>query len=133
MSLFTYGSLMFPEVWLRVAGAAFPSQAATLGDHAAWKVKGQTYPGLARAPGHVVDGVVYFDVAAAAAARLDTFEGDFYFRKPVSVRLADGRSIEVDVYLVRDEFRDSLSDELWDADEFRANHLNSFIGPQRIR
>ena len=44
----------------------------------------------------------------------------------------DGRSIEVDVYLVRDEFRDSLSDELWDADEFRANHLNSFIGPQRI-
>lgn len=131
MNLFTYGSLMFPEVWLRVAGAAFPSQAGTLDDHAAWKVKGQTYPGLTEAAGRQVNGVVYLDVDATAAARLDAFEGDFYSRKSVLVRLADGRSIEADVYLVGENFRDSLSPERWDPEEFRANHLGSFIGPQR--
>ena len=114
-----------------MAGAAFPFQAATLDDHAAWKVKGQTYPGLTEAAGRQVTGVVYFDVDATAAARLDAFEGDFYFRKPLSVRVADGRSIEAEVYLVGEEFRDSLSAEHWDPEEFRANHLGSFPGPQR--
>ena len=131
MNVFTYGSLMFPEVWRRVAGQDHCAAPATLAAHAAWKVRGQSYPGLTEAPDEATKGIVYFEVEPEAAGRLDTFEGSFYTRVPVSVRLSDGRMIPAQVYLVNKAFRNSLSDERWDAEEFRIRHLASFLGPQR--
>lgn len=129
MNLFTYGSLMFPEVWLRVAGQPFPSQAGVLRDFAAWKVRGETYPGLAPHPHVETPGVVYLNVFPDALARLDAFEGPFYQRTAVNIALADGESITAYAYVVAPAHRDSLEKIPWDAVEFESRHLASFLGP----
>ncbi len=131
MNLFTYGSLMFPEVWLRVAGRAFPSQLATLADYAAYRVRGETYPGLAASPGQVTSGVVYLGVDEEAVARLDEFEGAYYERRALTASLPDGAPLDVSAYVVVATFRSTLEDALWDVEEFRVRHLASFMGPWR--
>jgi len=130
MNVFTYGSLMFADVWSRVAGQSCPSRIATLHHFAAWKVRGESYPGLAPAPGQSTTGLLYLDVSADAAARLDAFEGPFYQRTPVTVRLADGTAIEAETYIVTPAHRHELEPATWDAEEFRQHHLASFLGPK---
>lgn len=132
MHLFTYGSLMFPDVWFRVAAATFPTQPATLSDFAAWKVRGETYPGLAPAPGEATTGVLHLDVTAEAAARLDDFEGPFYERTAVEVALADGARVAAFAYVVRPAHRHDLEPVRWQADEFRRRHLAHFLGPKPV-
>lgn len=132
MNLFTYGSLMFPDVWQRVAGASFSTQPATLPGFAAWKVRGETYPGLAPAPGAETAGVVYFDVSPEAASRLDAFEGPFYERMEVQVRLPDGACAPAWAYVVVPSHRHELDPDRWDAEEFRRHHLAHFFGPKPV-
>lgn len=132
MNLFTYGSLMFPDVWQRVAGQSFPAQPATLPGFAAWKVRGETYPGLAPEPGEETSGLVYFGVSPEAAARLDAFEGPFYERREIEVRLADGTSAPACTYVVAPSHRDELAPDRWDAEEFRRHHLVHFFGPKPV-
>ncbi len=129
MNIFTYGSLMFPDVWLRVAGTPFPTRPATLPGFAAWAVRGQTFPGLAPAPQAATRGVLHLDVTTEAAARLDAFEGAFYERVQVTVRLDDGTSAPACVYLVVPARRHELEPVLWDAETFRRLHLAGFLGP----
>ena len=132
MHFFTYGSLMFPDVWHRVAGASFPTQPATLDGFAAWKVRGESYPGLAPAPGQHTDGVLHLGVTAEAAARLDAFEGPFYERLTVAVSLADGTSVPAFAYVVAPTHRHDLEPVRWDADAFQRLHLARFLGPKAI-
>lgn len=132
MNLFTYGSLMFPDVWLRVAGQAFPTRSARLAGFAAWKVRGESYPGLAPAPAHTTTGVVHLGVTAESARRLDEFEGPFYERAEVIVVLDDGSSMPAFAYIVGAPHRTHLEEVLWDAESFRRDHLASFMGPKPI-
>ena len=132
MHFFTYGSLMFPDVWHRVAGASFATRPATLDDFAAWKVRGETYPGLAPAPGETTRGIVHSGVTPEAAARLDAFEGPFYERLTVDVRLDDGTSVAAFAYVVVPAHRHELEPVRWDADAFRRLHLAQFLGPKAI-
>ena len=127
MNLFTYGSLMFPEVWRPVAGGEYTGVAATLSDHAAWKVRGESYPGLAPAAGRTTAGVLYLEVSAAAIDRLDAFEGSFYERIVVGVRTSEGADVTAFAYVVAPGHRHELADTLWDAEEFRRLHLSGFL------
>ncbi|MFN0125148.1 MAG: gamma-glutamylcyclotransferase family protein [Verrucomicrobiales bacterium] len=131
MNVFTYGSLIFADVWMRVAGQSCPSRLATLDDFAAWKVRGESYPGLAPAPGQSTSGLLYLNVSADAAARLDAFEGPFYHRTSVTVRLADGTTLDAETYVVAPAHRHELEPVAWDAEEFRQHHLASFLGPKQ--
>jgi gamma-glutamylcyclotransferase (GGCT)/AIG2-like uncharacterized protein YtfP len=132
MNLFTYGSLMFPDVWFRVAGASFDTQPATLADFAAWRVRGETYPGLAPAPGETTRGMLYLDVTPDAAARLDAFEGPFYERIQVEPHLADGTRVPAFAYVVAPAHRHDLEPVRWDADAFQRLHLAQFLGPKAL-
>lgn len=132
MNVFTYGSLMFPEIWLRVAGRAFPTQKAHLADFAAYQVRGEVYPGLAACPGAITSGVVYLGVDEAALARLDHFEGAYYERRALEVRADDGSVIPVHAYVVAEAYRETLDEALWDAEVFRTHHLTSFLGPRAV-
>lgn len=130
MNLFTYGSLMFPEVWLRVAGQSFEQCHGVLKGFAAFEVSGETYPGLAPHPGGQASGVVYLDITAEAMARLDTFEGPFYERIKVPVTTDTGKTIHASTYAVVAEHRHELTQCLWDAETFRRHHLTHFLGPR---
>jgi gamma-glutamylcyclotransferase (GGCT)/AIG2-like uncharacterized protein YtfP len=132
MNLFTYGSLMFPDVWHRVTGASFPTRPATLDDFAAWCVRGETYPGLAPAPGETTRGLLYLDVTPEAAARLDAFEGPFYERIRVEPQLPDGTRVPAFAYVVAPAHRHDLEPVRWDADAFQRLHLAHFFGPKAV-
>lgn len=129
MNVFTYGSLMFPEVWRCVTGSGLEGQPARLREFEARAIRGQTYPALISKPGAVTEGVVYSGVNAEAVARLDVFEGNFYQRQTVVVRTGSGaeEDIEAQVYVAVLADHPDILPERWRADEFRNRHLAGFL------
>jgi gamma-glutamylcyclotransferase (GGCT)/AIG2-like uncharacterized protein YtfP len=115
--LFTYGSLMFPQVWRHVVRGSYRSALATINDHARYAVVGQTYPGMVALAGAAVHGTVYFDVDQADIALLDAFEGLAYRREPVDAVLEDGSAVTASTYIYIDKA--GLSDASWNPDQFQ--------------
>lgn len=129
MNVFTYGSLIFPEVWAKVTGLPGPgtSLPATLADHAARRIRGQTYPALVEAMGGSTMGILYQNVPGDALLRLDAFEGDFYHRVRVGVVIADGSSISAWVYRASRQDDPDILPEAWQADCFERDDLHRFL------
>jgi gamma-glutamylcyclotransferase (GGCT)/AIG2-like uncharacterized protein YtfP len=128
MNVFTYGTLMFGEVWRAVAGHDFPSVGGTASGYAIFRVRDAQFPGIIAAANERVTGVVYLDVDAAAIERLDRFEDDFYERQGLWIECDDGQRRPAEAYVVPDIHRGVLSDEIWNRDDFVAQgHLQGFI------
>jgi len=128
MHLFTYGTLMFPEVWQRISIGLFPSQPALLRGYSIFRVKDAVYPGITccdSAPG--VKGVVYLDLDEDTLFELDTYESSFYERQPVKAILEDGTEIDCHAYIVPPSRRDMLTDEAWNANWFRIHELDKYL------
>ncbi len=114
MNLFTYGTLMFPEVWARVALEECPVRRAVLHGYEARRLSGVTFPGLIEAPGVSTPGLLYLNVSPEAMARLDAYEDDFYLRVPLTVEVEDGGTMEAQVYLMAPDRRENVLPERWD-------------------
>jgi gamma-glutamylcyclotransferase (GGCT)/AIG2-like uncharacterized protein YtfP len=129
MHVFTYGTLMFPEVWQAVVGRQFAIVDATASGYGIYRVRDAVFPGIIAATEQdAVRGVVYLDVDAASLARLDLFEDDFYRRETLSLTCDDGQRRAADAYVVPDENRKVLTTEPWQADRFVASGgLTTFI------
>jgi gamma-glutamylcyclotransferase (GGCT)/AIG2-like uncharacterized protein YtfP len=127
MNLFTYGTLMFPEVWQRVTGLAQPGQPATLAHHAARRIRDQLYPALVGEEGAVTSGILYPEVSPEAMARLDTFEGTFYDRVPVEVTLTDGSVRPAWVYRAAAGTGPDILPQPWEAARFAREELGVFL------
>jgi gamma-glutamylcyclotransferase (GGCT)/AIG2-like uncharacterized protein YtfP len=129
MNVFTYGTLMFPEVWRAVAGREFPNVGGTAGGYAVYRVERAQFPGIVAAGGdESVRGVVYLDVDDVALARLDRFEDDFYERQALWIDCDDGQRRAAETYVVPPQNRSVLTDEVWNGDDFvAAGHLEQFI------
>jgi gamma-glutamylcyclotransferase (GGCT)/AIG2-like uncharacterized protein YtfP len=121
--VFTYGSLMFPQVWQRVVQGAYRSASARLEQYVRLAIAGATYPGMLRRNGSSVDGVVYFDVSPPDIAALDTFEGDEYRREEVLVTLETGEMLAAETYIYL--LPKKLSQSPWSPETFALEH---FIG-----
>jgi gamma-glutamylcyclotransferase (GGCT)/AIG2-like uncharacterized protein YtfP len=122
MHVFTYGTLMFPEVWNAVVGRPYASVEGTLHGFAIYTVRDAVFPGIIAADGSdAVRGVVYLDVDENSLARLDRFEDDFYRRESLSIDCSDGQARTADAYVVPAENRVVLSDQRWSRDEFVAS------------
>jgi gamma-glutamylcyclotransferase (GGCT)/AIG2-like uncharacterized protein YtfP len=138
MHVFTYGTLMFPEVWRAVVGKQFVTVEATVRGFAIFRVRGAVFPGMiASSERDVVPGVVYLDVEQPSLARLDVFEDDFYLRESLWVECADGQWRTADAYVVPAANRAVLSHETWRRDEFCASggleqFLTRFQGFSRL-
>jgi len=138
MHVFTYGTLMFPEVWQVVVGRPFITAVGHAAGFRIFRVRDALYPGIfAAASTDAVQGVVYLDVDFATLARLDRFEDDFYRRQPIVVVCDDGQQLEAEAYIVPDERRDVLTTEPWSGDDFVARgdldrFLANFAGFQRV-
>lgn len=127
MNVFTYGSLMFEEVWRAVVGRTGPSVPGQLAGYEAWKIAGQTFPGMAPAPGRQVNGRIWQEVTETELGKLDVFESGIYDRQLLEVRAEDGRTLTCCVYVVRPDSRSLLLPEPWDSQEFERLHLRDFL------
>ena len=121
MHVFTYGTLMFPEVWQAVVGRPYATVRGQAAGFEIFRVRDALYPGIvAGSPSDVVHGVMYLDVDDESLARLDRFEDDFYLRLPIAVACDDGQRRDAQAYVVPAEQRDVLTAEPWNGDDFVA-------------
>jgi gamma-glutamylcyclotransferase (GGCT)/AIG2-like uncharacterized protein YtfP len=129
MHVFTYGTLMFQEVWRSVAGRDFPAIAGTARGYAIYRVQDAVFPGIVETTANdYVEGVVYLDVDEDAVDRLDRFEDEFYVRQSLAVECEDGASRTADAYVVPEKNRSVLTAEPWRRDAFVASGgLDHFI------
>jgi gamma-glutamylcyclotransferase (GGCT)/AIG2-like uncharacterized protein YtfP len=162
MHVFTYGTLMFPQVWQAVVGpddsgrqfAKLPATLpATLPGYQIFRVAGAVYPGIIKysppAPPSdsqlstlnsqpsPVPGLLYLDVDPDSIARVDRFEDGFYRRQSITVTTNDGRQLEAQTYVVPGEHRHVLTADPWTADEFEkrgdlARFVARYAGFQRL-
>ena len=116
--LFTYGSLMCPDIMAAVAGFQLESRRAVLSGYRRLLVRGEHYPGVIPCPAVSVAGIVYHNVPPAAWSRLDRFEGEMYERLPVTVAYDSGTAGKVCCYICRPAFHGRLTLEDWDFDIF---------------
>lgn len=130
VNVFTYGSLMFDQVWRAVVGRLNPSVYGRLDCFVAWKLAGQTFPGMAPAPGHHVLGRIWQQVTQDELARLDAFESRIYDRTALNLQTDDGVQIEAWTYVVRPDCRGMLLNEPWDSQEFQRRHLPTFLSAE---
>src|SRR4051812_41893958 len=119
MHVFTYGTLMFPEVWGVVVGRQFESVEGSAAGYAIFRVRDAVFTGIVAAAGEsIVSGVVYLDVDVPSLQRLDAFEDVFYQRRSISIDCNDGRRVEAEAYVVPETNRHVLTDEPWDRERF---------------
>lgn len=119
MNLFTYGSLMSPDIMEEVSGRQFASFAAVADGFQRFCVRDEPYPGMVAAPGGQVEGVVYEDIDPVALERLDIFEGDMYLRQSIKVeRRKDNSVLEVMAYIVKPDYRHMLTQAVWSYEKF---------------
>ncbi len=124
--LFVYGSLMFEPVWHRLVNTKFRKTEARLPGYRRHKIRDQVYPGIIKGQGHV-DGIVYLDLDDKTMRRLDEFEEECYQRATVLVIDTNGRELQVDTYIVQNDYRFLLEEAEWDPDEFERTGLQRFI------
>jgi gamma-glutamylcyclotransferase (GGCT)/AIG2-like uncharacterized protein YtfP len=117
MNVFTYGSLMFPEVWQRVVRGSYRSATGVVADCARYAIDRETYPGMVHERGANVSGIVYFDVDARDLAALDVFEGSDYERETVEVRLAGIQTVPAETYFYLAKAH--LLESPWDPEAFQ--------------
>jgi gamma-glutamylcyclotransferase (GGCT)/AIG2-like uncharacterized protein YtfP len=123
MHVFTYGSLMFPEIWQRVVRGNYLSATATLADHARYALADDTYPGMVPQPQASVEGVLYYNVDEQDIAALDVFEGSEYRRQNVNVVIESGDLMIACTYIFLAGQR--LSGIPWEPQAFQ---MSRFIG-----
>jgi len=139
MNVFTYGSLIFSEVWLPVVGRSFETVAATAPGFEIFRVRDAVFPGIAVGSGTCsVPGLVYLDVDDKSAERLDRFEDNFYERQSIAVDCADGQRRMADAYVVPAANLRVLTSEPWTGEWFVASgglqdFINRFAGFGRAR
>lgn len=121
MQLFTYGSLMFPEIWQRVVCGDYRSVPAMAYGYARYALADDTYPGMIANPQASVEGVLYFDVAAVDVAALDAFEGCEYRRELIDVVINSGESVIACAYIFTAEKK--LSALPWEPQAFQMSRF----------
>jgi gamma-glutamylcyclotransferase (GGCT)/AIG2-like uncharacterized protein YtfP len=125
LNIFTYGSLMFPEIWQRVVRGTYRAMPATAAGFARYALSDDTYPGMIAQLDATVEGVVYLDVDAQDVVALDAFEGAEYQRDEVTVTLDSGESLRAGTYIFTAVHR--LSTLPWEPDAFQmARFIDSY-------
>jgi len=123
--LFTYGSLMFEDVWNRLIKGNYLSQQASLAGYARRSVKGDEYPVIFKA-NELVEGVVYYDINEEDMAILDAFEGEYYERTEVEL-LVKNEPIQACVYVLKEKYFDIIDPKPWSEARFATEGLKRFL------
>ena len=129
--IFTYGSLMFEEIWTRVVRGRYRAMPAIAPDHVRFAVRDETYPAMIASPGSQVAGVVYLNLDENDVKALDRFEGEDYRRCAIDLTLADAGALVAETYLHVNPTR--LSQDPWipenfDMQRFIASYCRDKLG-----
>ena len=128
MNLFTYGSLMYPEVWSRVMNRLHRQQRAIVRGYSRRRLPDEVYPAMIAAEcDSTVEGVLYAEVTEEEIARLDRFEneGVDYERITVRAETTDGAVVDAFTYIYMHPARVSLA--AWDPYGFEAGGMQHFL------
>jgi len=128
MNIFTYGSLMFNQVWPNVVSSLYEKIEARLYGYKRRKIKGEVYPAVI--PGRdddYVDGKIYLDVEENDINKLDRFEGEYYQKEMAVCKLPDESETTACVYVLKEQYRDLVEDEEWHPDWFAKFGIYSFL------
>ncbi|MEZ7934944.1 MAG: gamma-glutamylcyclotransferase [Sulfurospirillum sp.] len=123
--LFTYGSLMFEDVWNRLVRGNYLSQKATLMGYARRSVKNDEYPVIFQA-NELVEGVVYYDITEEDMITLDAFEGEYYERKEVEL-LVKNEPVNAYVYVLKEHYFDIIDPKPWSEAHFATEGIKRFL------
>jgi gamma-glutamylcyclotransferase (GGCT)/AIG2-like uncharacterized protein YtfP len=126
-NVFTYGSLMFAPVWERVVVGRYVSAPAMLEGFERLAVYGEEYPVIKPAAStSLVKGLLYQQVGSQDIARLDDFEGEYYQRTGVDVRIANA-VVSAETYVLKPAFYHIAKPAPWDEDDFARQGIRRFL------
>lgn len=126
--LFVYGTLMFDEVRHRILSGHVEMVAAELRGYRRLSIRGEDYPAVVKSSLASVEGMLILDLADSAIRRLDRFEGEYYERRPVFVRISDSDvRTRCETYVLRGRYKSLLAKSDWDPEAFRVRHLQKFL------
>lgn len=119
--IFTYGSLMFEEVWNQLVSGKYSHAPALLEGYARRCVKHEEYPVIFEA-NESVKGVLYYDVEPYDIDKLDAFEGEYYERKSVLLN----NCVDAEVYVLKKEYFEIIEEKPWDEEAFKNEGIKRF-------
>jgi len=128
VNVFTYGSLMFAPVWSRVVANSYEKFKAILQGYDRKAVQGETYPVIIpSSPTSQVEGIVYLNISLSDLARLDHFEGKYYFRKTEQIFAEGKNTFPAEVYVLKEEYYGIMSLKEWDPVHFSTTGIHFFL------
>lgn len=125
-NVFVYGSLMFDEVWDRLVQKPYKKLDANLAGYKRLRVCDEDYPGLVKFSAGDVDGKLYLNVTEHDLARLDHFEGEYYKRESVIVRVGV-EEYPAEVFVFCRVYRHLLCESEWSVGHFARKGLHRFL------
>ena len=126
--VFTYGSLMFDSVWSKVVEGSHDRFETILQGYERKGVRDEVYPVIVPSAAHSqVQGIVYLDVSLSDLARLDQFEGEYYYRKTEQVITRDVAIMCAEVYVLKEEHYAIISSSEWDPVHFSTTGIHFFM------
>ncbi len=99
---------------------------AVLNGYQRFKVKERTFPGIVKNKSCSIEGMLYKDVDEQTLELFDHFESVLYERCLLDVQV-DDKIEQAFVYVVKDEYRNLLSEEEWDIEEFKRKYLKFYL------
>ena len=127
MNVYTYGSLMFPEVMEALTERIFKFEDLRLYGFKRFKLKEKKYPGVIENENAFLSGRVWFDLDRQSLEILDAFEDKIYQRRTVSIETGEKGSIDTYLYVVTPDYVNLLEKSDWDFDFFRENYLDQYV------
>jgi gamma-glutamylcyclotransferase (GGCT)/AIG2-like uncharacterized protein YtfP len=127
MNVFTYGSLMYPDVFAALAGERLAFEDLAVPGFERRAIAGKPYPGLRENPAASVDGRLWFGVGAGAMRMLDAFEGALYERRTLRLMSPGRGRVEAEVYVVPRDREHLLADDPWDRHRFESRYLERYV------
>jgi len=125
--IFTYGSLMFEQVWSEVVSGTYRQYPGRVSGFIRRSIFNEQYPAILPGPvNSTVEGVLYLDIDLEDLSRLDEFEGSLYERQSVQV-MTDNNIFSAEAYVLSDSYRHIASDDNWDAEKFENDGLQQFL------
>lgn len=127
MNVFSYGSLMFPEVFTALTGREYQFEGVTLPGFERRAIIGKIYPGLRGDSDTFTDGRLWFDLDDEAMRILDLFEDPRYDRRTVEVASLTRGLVEARAYVIPPSLESTLANDPWDEVKFVDEHLSQYI------
>lgn len=134
MNIFTYGSLMFPEVIEALTKQNFLFEDITLANFERCGIIGKQYPGLYEKVGSSVDVRLWFDIDKESLQMLNRFEDSIYERRVINAKCVYRGSVDAIIYVIPPNNEYMLTYEPWDINYFKNKHLAEYVSMcQRFR